>query len=96
MADVHYHDKNDAPRAIDAAIDSINKLNPDFIMVGGDIVYDALRRSQDDAEGQASLFLEKAAKLNAPTLLRYWQSRSFWRLRQEYRLSHSLFGTKIL
>lgn len=66
MADVHYHDKNDAPRAIDAAIDSINKLNPDFIMVGGDIVYDALRRSQDDAEGQASLFLEKAAKLNAP------------------------------
>ncbi len=94
MADVHYHDKNDAPRAIDAAIDSINKLNPDFIMVGGDIVYDALRRSQDDAEGQASLFLEKAAKLNAPLYYAIGNHDHFGVYDRNTGLSHSLFGKK--
>jgi 3',5'-cyclic AMP phosphodiesterase CpdA len=92
MSDVHYHDKNDAPRAMDAAIDTINKLNPDFILVGGDIVYDALRRTQGDAEEQASLFLEKAAKLEAPLYYAIGNHDHFAVYDRKTGVDHPLFG----
>ena len=66
MADVHYHEKNHVPEALDAAIDTINSLNPDFILVGGDIVYDALRRDLDESVEQSRAFLEKAKGFDAP------------------------------
>ena len=94
MADVHYHDKNDAPRALDAAIDTINKLKPDFILVGGDIVYDALRRKQDAAEEQATSFLEKAARLDAPVHYAIGNHDHFGLYDKKTDTDHPLFGKK--
>lgn len=94
MADVHYHDKNDAPRAMDAAIDTINKLKPDFILLGGDVVYDALRRTQGAAEEQAELFLEKAAKLDAPVHYAIGNHDHFALYDKKTDTDHPLFGKK--
>lgn len=94
MADVHYHDKNNAPRSMDAAIDTINKLNPDFILVGGDIVYDALRRTQDDAEEQRRMFQEKAAKLNVPLYYAIGNHDHFAVYDRTTGVDHPLFGKR--
>lgn len=92
MADVHYHDKNGAPEAFDMAIDTINKLNPDFILVGGDMVYDALRRSQEEAEKQGELFLEKVSKLNAPIYYAIGNHDHFALYNKMIDVDHPLFG----
>lgn len=94
MADVHYHDKNGAPKAFDMAIDTINKLNPDFILVGGDMVYDALRRPQAEAEAQAEMFLEKASKLNAPLYYAIGNHDHFALYNRKIEEDHPLYGKK--
>jgi Icc protein len=94
MADVHYHDKNDAPLAMDAAIDTINKLKPDLILVGGDMVYDALRRTQGAAEEQATLFLEKVAKLDAPVYYAIGNHDHFALYDKKTATDHPLFGKR--
>ncbi len=94
MADVHYHEKNNAPGALDAAIDTINKLAPDFIIVGGDIVYDALRRTQEEAEEQCISFLEKAAQLDAPLYYAIGNHDHFALYNRKIDVDHPLFGKK--
>ncbi|HLW10636.1 MAG TPA: metallophosphoesterase [Fermentimonas sp.] len=94
MADIHYHEKNHAPDALDAAIDSINKLNPDFILVGGDIVYDALRRDLDDAEEQSLAFLEKAKRINAPIYYAIGNHDHFALYNRDIEVDHPLYGKK--
>ncbi|WP_298653520.1 metallophosphoesterase [uncultured Proteiniphilum sp.] len=95
MADVHYHEKNGAPQALDTAIDTINKLNPDFILVGGDILYDALRRSQGEAEEQCRLFLDKATKLNAPLYYAIGNHDHFAVYNKKIDVDHPLYGKKL-
>jgi 3',5'-cyclic-AMP phosphodiesterase len=66
MSDIHYTQKFDAPRGFQMAVDTINKIHPDFIMVGGDMVYDALRSSQKDAVMYANAYIKAAANIKAP------------------------------
>ncbi|NLJ00261.1 MAG: hypothetical protein GX371_03805 [Bacteroidales bacterium] len=94
MADVHYHEKNHAPRALDAAIDTINKLNPDFILVGGDIMYDILRRDLDEAEEQRLAFFEKAKKFKAPLYYAIGNHDHFALYNRKVDSDHPLFGKR--
>ncbi len=94
MADVHYHDKNNAPEAMDAAIDTINKLKPDLILVGGDILYDALRRDLKDAEDQRVAFMEKADKFDAPLYYAIGNHDHFALYNRKIESNHPLFGKK--
>lgn len=94
MADVHYHDKNNAPEAMDAAIDTINKLKPDLILVGGDILYDALRRDLKDAEDQRVAFMEKADKFDAPLYYAIGNHDHFALYNRKIESDHPLFGKK--
>lgn len=95
MADVHYHDKNGAPKAFDMAMDTINKLNPEFILVGGDMLYDALRRSQEEAEKQSELFLEKISKSNAPIYYAIGNHDHFAVYNRKIEIDHPLYGKKL-
>lgn len=95
MSDLHYHEKNDAPRAMDIAIDTINKINPDFILVGGDIVYDVLRSEQEEAESLFQTYLAKSKKINAPIRYTVGNHEVFALYNQNVKETHPLFGKKM-
>ncbi len=66
MSDVHYTQKFNAPRGFQLAVDTLNRLNPDFVLSGGDNIYDALRVSEKEAVGNTEAFLKAAARIKAP------------------------------
>jgi len=45
ITDIHLQPEKNAPVGFKQAIDSINKLNPDFVLTGGDHIMDALGQS---------------------------------------------------
>ncbi|MGN7783327.1 metallophosphoesterase family protein [Niabella sp. 22666] len=66
MSDVHYTEKFDAPKAFRKVVDTINAIKPDFVLVGGDIVYDALRVSEQEVTATTNAYLAIASKIKAP------------------------------
>ena len=45
MTDIHLQPERNAIEGFNQAIDSVNKLNPDFVITGGDLIMDALGQS---------------------------------------------------
>lgn len=66
MTDIHYTKKYNAPKAFEKVIDTVNKMQPDFVLFGGDMIYDALRVPESEAISYAKDFSEAIKKINAP------------------------------
>ncbi|WP_158858766.1 metallophosphoesterase family protein [Lunatibacter salilacus] len=58
LTDVHLKPEMNAPIGFQLAIDKINELNPDFILSGGDQVYDVMRGNQERADSLFTLYTE--------------------------------------
>src|SRR5690606_26958168 len=43
LTDIHIKPEMNAPKGFQMAIDKVNELNPDFVITGGDLVYDTMR-----------------------------------------------------
>ena len=50
LTDVHIQTDRNAIEGFKKAIDEINKINPDFVITGGDLIYDALAVSYEGAD----------------------------------------------
>ena len=46
MTDIHIRPDMNAPKGFQMAIDAANQLKPDFVLTGGDLIFDALRGNQ--------------------------------------------------
>jgi 3',5'-cyclic AMP phosphodiesterase CpdA len=66
ISDVHLQPENNAVKGFLEAIDTINDLKPDFVIVGGDNIIDALSQSHGKADSLYTLFLETEKALNMP------------------------------
>lgn len=66
MSDVHYTTKFNAPKGFELLVDTVNKLKPDFVLSGGDNIYDALRVTEKEAVGNTMAFLQAAQRIKAP------------------------------
>lgn len=66
MSDVHYTTKFDAPKGFQLLTDTLNALKPDFVMVGGDIIYDALRVTEKEVVSTTNAYLKAASHIKAP------------------------------
>jgi Icc protein len=66
ISDVHLQPENNAVTGFLEAIDTINDLKPDFVIVGGDNIIDALSQSHGKADSLYTLFLETEKALNMP------------------------------
>lgn len=66
MSDIHYTQKFDAPKGFQMLVDTLNRLNPDLVMVGGDMIYDALRVKEKELLGNTNAYLKAASKIKAP------------------------------
>ena len=94
MSDIHYHEKNNAPEALNMIIDTINSMNPDLVLVGGDIIYDAMRQTIEEAEDLSKSFLESIKRLKAPIYYAIGNHEHFGLYNQDIEESHPLFGKK--
>ncbi len=66
LTDIHIKPEMNAPKGFQMAIDKVNEMNPDFVLTGGDLVYDAMRGNQKKCESLFSLYQDMSKGFNMP------------------------------
>jgi 3',5'-cyclic AMP phosphodiesterase CpdA len=66
LTDIHVQPEENAVAGFLQALDSVNKLNPDFILTGGDLIMDALDQTYGRADSLYNLYKEVLKKSNKP------------------------------
>ena len=66
ISDIHLQPENNAVQGFLKAIDTINFLNPDFVITGGDLIMDALATSYGRADSLYDLYQTTAKALKMP------------------------------
>lgn len=56
LTDIHITPERGAPAGFQQAIDTVNKLKPDFVITGGDLVMDALGQTRGRADSLYQLY----------------------------------------
>ena len=66
LTDIHLTYDRNAPQGFMQAIDTINKLNPDFVLTGGDLIMDALEAPYQKVDSLYNLYNELIKNLKMP------------------------------
>ena len=66
LTDTHLQPERNAPAGFKQAIDTVNRLNPDFVITGGDQIMDALAQKQSRADSLYDLYIEMSQLFNMP------------------------------
>ena len=66
ITDIHLQPEGDAVKGFLELIDTLNDLNPDFVITGGDLIMDALRQRYGRADSLYNLYSENAKALKMP------------------------------
>lgn len=66
MTDIHLQPESHAVEGFSAAIDTLNKLAPDFVITGGDLIMDALGQSYDRAGQLYDLYQKASERFQVP------------------------------
>ena len=56
LTDIHISPDKSAPSGFQQAIDTVNKLKPDFVITGGDLIMDALGQTRSRADSLYKLY----------------------------------------
>lgn len=66
LTDIHIKPEMNAPKGFQMAIDKVNALNPDFVLTGGDLVYDVMRGDYSKSEALFNLYKKMAKGFTMP------------------------------
>ena len=66
LTDIHLQYKSNAVEGFKQAIDTINIINPDFVITGGDLIMDALGQTYGRADSLYNLYTEVTKDFNMP------------------------------
>jgi 3',5'-cyclic AMP phosphodiesterase CpdA len=66
LTDIHLQPEDDAVKGFTQALDTVNALNPDFIITGGDLIMDALDQSYGRADSLYNLYMQVVKKSKSP------------------------------
>ena len=66
LTDIHLQPEKNAVAGFRQAIDTVNKLNPDFVITGGDLVMDALDQTHGRVDSLYALYKEVSSEFNMP------------------------------
>ncbi|MBN1271380.1 MAG: metallophosphoesterase [Candidatus Aminicenantes bacterium] len=66
LTDIHIQPEKNAPQGFEKAITLINKLDPDFVITGGDLISDALGQNFEQAMSFYDLYLRLSKGFNMP------------------------------
>ena len=62
MTDIHIMNELNGAIGFMQAIDTVNKLHPDFVLTGGDLVKDALEQTHERADSLYKLYIQTSSK----------------------------------
>jgi 3',5'-cyclic-AMP phosphodiesterase len=66
LTDIHLQPEGNAVKGFEQALDTVNMLNPDFILTGGDLVYDVLGQSYGRSDSVYNLYNEVVKRSKVP------------------------------
>ncbi len=66
LTDIHIRPDRGAPDGFQMAIDKVNNMDPDFVITGGDLVYDVMRGQFDKSDGLFKLYQEMSKGFHMP------------------------------
>lgn len=93
ITDIHIQPKRNAVEGFKKAIDEINKINPDFVITGGDLIYDALGVSYERADSLFNLYNETIKLINSPVYNTIGNHEIFgWYEKSNVQKDHTDFG----
>jgi 3',5'-cyclic-AMP phosphodiesterase len=93
ITDIHIQPERNAVEGFKKAIDEINKINPDFVITGGDLIYDALGVSYERADSLFNLYNETIKLINSPVYNTIGNHEIFgWYEKSNVQKDHTDFG----
>lgn len=96
MTDIHLQPELNAVEGFRKAMDTINKLNPEFVITGGDNIMDALNQTQSRADSLYNLYLREVGNLKMPVYHAIGNHEPFGiSSRGTIDTTNALFGKKI-
>lgn len=96
LTDIHVQPERNADQGFRQAIDTVNKLNPDFVITGGDLIMDALAQTQSRADSLYDLYKELSGLINMPVYNTMGNHEVFGIYDQSgVDSSHPLYGEKM-
>ena len=96
LTDIHLQPEKQAVEGFRLAIDTLNKLNPDFVITGGDLVMDVLDQSYGRADSLFTLYKEVSGELNMPVYNTVGNHEVYgWHREEEGIESDPEFGKKM-
>ena len=66
LTDIHIRPDMNAPKGFQMAIDKVNQLNPDFVITGGDLVFDAMRGNRQKSDSLFTLYKNMSKGFKMP------------------------------
>jgi 3',5'-cyclic AMP phosphodiesterase CpdA len=66
LTDIHLQPERNAIPGFTQAIDSVNRLNPDFVITGGDLIMDALGQRYSRADSLYTLYTSQIRQFRMP------------------------------
>lgn len=96
MTDIHVQYERNGDKGFLKAIENANKLKPDFILTGGDLVYDALGVSYERADSLFNLYNTMTKLFDMPVYNTIGNHDIYgWRPKSKADTSHPEYGKKI-
>jgi len=96
LTDIHLQPEKDAVKGFRLAIDTINDLNPDFVITGGDLVMDVLDQTYGRSDSLYVLYKEVSGELNMPVYNTVGNHEVYgWHRDEEGIESNPEFGKKM-
>lgn len=96
LTDIHLQPEKNAVEGFRRAIDTINKLDPDFVITGGDLVMDVLDQTYGRADSLFFLYRKISGELNMPVYNAVGNHEVYgWHRDEEGIESHAEFGKKM-
>lgn len=96
MTDIHVQPEKDAIQGYKQAIDTIERLNPDFVITGGDLVMDVLGTGYERADSLYNLYQNITAELTMPVYNTMGNHEVFgWYEKSGVDPSHAEYGKKM-
>ena len=66
LTDIHIRPDMNAPNGFQMAIDKVNRLNPDFVLTGGDLVFDVMRGNRQKSDSLFTLYKSMSKGFKMP------------------------------
>lgn len=96
LTDIHLQPELNAVEGFRTAIDTLNRIGPDFILTGGDLVMDALDQTYGRVDSLYNLYKEVAGEFEMPVYNTIGNHEIYgWHRDQEGIEDHPEFGKKM-